>query len=529
MNRASSVRISIVVTAAMLLGADGWDSATALQAAVAGESGSNPAGSSVHPGRKLAERTCTQCHLFPEPDLLSKSVWKEIVLKKMSFYTGVEQLDPLRNEEADLYKASGLFPETAAISRDGWSQIEAYYLEHAPSEQPKGEPRPEITVGLKHFRFEPPRFRREPPLTTVVAIDQEARLIYSGDATDQALNVLDAQGSLVGTLPVGNIPVSVRRGPLGLYVAGIGHFFPKEERRGQLILLQRTPTGFERKVLLSSLPRPAHLELADLNRDNQPELLLSMFGYLTGRFSWFDGVADSALREHALFNRAGALGSACYDFDGDGGLDVALLAGQESESLQIFFHDAAGYGARKKEVFRWPPSYGHTFFELADLDRDGKPDLVVCNGDNGDYESQPKAYHGIRLYLNQGQGDFALKRFLPLHGAFAALARDYDGDGDLDIAAIGFYPDYETNPRESFVYYENTGDLSFKPSTFKECISGRWLVMDAGDLDGDGDLDIVLGSMIRMPSKVPGFLKDTWEKMGPSVVILRNTLKDSKP
>jgi len=34
-----------------------------------------------------------------------------------------------------------------------------------------------------------------------------------------------------------------------------------------------------------------------------------------------------------------------------------------------------------------------------------------------------------------------------------------------------------------------------------------------------------LGSMIRMPSFVPAFLKERWEQDGPSVLILKNTLR----
>jgi len=48
--------------------------------------------------------------------------------------------------------------------------------------------------------------------------------------------------------------------------------------------------------------------------------------------------------------------------------------------------------------------------------------------------------------------------------------------------------------------------------------------MDAGDLDGDGDDDIVLGSLVEMPTLVPEALKKSWEEKGPSVMILKNNL-----
>ena len=92
------------------------------------------------------------------------------------------------------------------------------------------------------------------------------------------------------------------------------------------------------------------------------------------------------------------------------------------------------------------------------------------------------------------------------------------------LAAASLLPDCEASPRESFILFENVrgpkakrGPFKFEPSIFPNCIVGRWLTLDAGDRDGDGDDDIALGSLIRMPVKVPEFLKDNWEKTGTSV------------
>ena len=207
---------------------------------------------------------------------------------------------------------------------------------------------------------------------------------------------------------------------------------------------------------------------------------------------------------------------------------IAILQGQDrsasNEAIFILTNDGKG-NFTPQIAFQWPPVHGHTYFELVDFNGDGRMDFLVTNGDNGEYPSPLKNYHGIRIYLNRDGRRFEEAFFFPLNGAFKAIARDFDQDGDLDIAAISFYPDYTSAPRESFVYLENLGGMKFRPRTFRQCIAGRWLVMDAGDVDGDGDLDIVLGSCIHGPSDVPDALMLDWEKSGPSLVILRNQLR----
>ena len=106
-----------------------------------------------------------------------------------------------------------------------------------------------------------------------------------------------------------------------------------------------------------------------------------------------------------------------------------------------------------------------------------------------------------------------------MHGCFKAMAADFDGDGDLDIAAISFFADYEHHPDQGFIYLQNEGDFHFKPFTIAGTEKGRWLTMDTGDLDGDGKTDIVLGNFSIAPSR--GKSKFDW-KLGPPFLFLKN-------
>ncbi len=157
---------------------------------------------------------------------------------------------------------------------------------------------------------------------------------------------------------------------------------------------------------------------------------------------------------------------------------------------------------------------------MVDFNKDGYPDIVYTCGDNADYSPVLKPYHGVYIFMNDKTNHFTQKYFFPINGCYKAIARDFDGDGDLDIAAISFFPDYAHQPEESFVYLKNTGDMEFKPYSIPHAHLGRWLTMDAGDIDGDGKPDIILGNFSRGPSLTTD--KTDW-KQSPPFIILRNT------
>jgi hypothetical protein len=476
-------------------------------------------------GKTLATQVCGSCHACPDPDVVDKKTWREQILPRMETRLGVALPDYNSSPEGPLIKELRIYPEQPLITQAQWDAIFDYYVTTAPEKALPQDPRPPIEVGLQQFDPIPGRFRFAPALTTFVKISPATHSIFLGDDHAKIVAILDANGKLKSSVPFTNVPIALVEQSKGIYVTSIGSFVPSEVQRAGLSYF-----GFEdgkaqpEKIILKDLPRATQTVFADFNRDGKMDFAVCMFGNVRGRFSWFENKGNDEYTEHVLFDKTGPIHCEVHDFNHDGIPDIALLVAQQTEAFYILPNDGKGnFGMNL--VFQKHPAFGHNYFELADFNGDGEMDLLVVNGDNGEYPSPMKKYHGVRIYLNKGNYRFEESYFFPLNGAVKAVARDFDGDGDLDIAAISFFPDYEKSPRESFVYLENKGGMNFKPTTFPQCVAGRWDVMDVADLDGDGDLDIVLGSYIRGPTAVPEFLKNAWEKQGPSIMILKNKLR----
>ena len=101
--------------------------------------------------------------------------------------------------------------------------------------------------------------------------------------------------------------------------------------------------------------------------------------------------------------------------------------------------------------------------------------------------------------MQAGQSRQSLRRFAKPwstdHRArrrVAFQAGDFDQDGDQDMAMIAFFS--EPDPQESFLYFENKGKWQFQVYSVN-LPPAKWLVMEAGDVDRDGDLDLILGNL----------------------------------
>ncbi|MEK7253495.1 MAG: VCBS repeat-containing protein [Bacteroidota bacterium] len=312
-----------------------------------------------------------------------------------------------------------------------------------------------------------------------------------------------------------------------LAILEIGRLLPSDLFKGRLTAkdFHRRPPDV-RQFWLQELNRPVEFQFANLVGSSLPEVIICEYGNRVGSLFWCErDSAGNPGERHVLSNMPGARTVIPCDADKDGRTDLLALFAQGNERVALFKNKGNGI-FEEKNLLRFPPVNGSSFLELADMDADGDPDLVLSNGDNGDYSIVLKPWHGVRIFENDGNWNYSEKWFHPMNGVGKTITRDFDGDGDFDIAAISYFPDFGSNPQEGFVFFENKGSLKFEPFSMPEAKLGRWLVMDAGDFDGDGDEDLALGSCITGPRMgIPPELTWEWAEENVAVLVLLNKIR----
>lgn len=173
------------------------------------------------------------------------------------------------------------------------------------------------------------------------------------------------------------------------------------------------------------------------------------------------------------------------DIDGDGDVDLVGLAffdnfdGRGSRSWVFSLLNDGSGAFRTRRFSELPGTGGAWFFALSDMDGDGVRDAVV--GTHGGNQ--------LAWLRNLGGGSFALdSQHALLERANDALARDFDGDGDLDLMLRGrdevAAVTWVRLLRQTVVGFVADPKLPAQPDTSS--------AFAAADLDGDGDEDLVL-------------------------------------
>lgn len=456
----------------------------------------------IRHGAEVAKTVCATCHLYPAPELLDQAAWGLEILPKMKQMMGFEPIDYSRMLGGTLVEAQKPYPTAPLIGEDDWMAVVRFYLASAPVRLPtpvrvKPDVRPDFTPLVS------PVFKDAEAVITSVTIDPLEKHLYVTDATSKALYILNAKGEMLAATGLERPAVHVNPTEKGIYITTIGRLYPSDEPEGQVLFIGKPGSGAAyTKTLLDKLHRPVHTVVTDVNGDGREDLVVCAYGNILGRFSWYENKGGDNYEEHILIDRPGAISSTAVDLDQDGKQDLVVLMAQAWEG--VYWLRNTGKDFETIPLVQWPPSWGSTSFQLVDFNHDGHLDLLTSNGDNGDYGKIPaplKPYHGVRVYLNDGKDHFTESYFYPMNGAYKAVAGEFREKGRLDIAAIAFFPDFEKSPWESLVYLERSGS-AWRPTLLPDGQRGRWFVLAAGDLDGDGRPDLATGSFLKGPGRV---------------------------
>lgn len=196
---------------------------------------------------------------------------------------------------------------------------------------------------------------------------------------------------------------------------------------------------------------------------------------------------NSTKASAAAFTQKTSAGSASTlhaDFNSDGREDfVYTTFNGAGFAVQLSTGDGV-YGP--PAVYTLPDGYAAAAIAIGDFDQDGRADLAVF----GSLGASPYVAY---VYINQGNGTFALKSTFttdPLGAILAdAIAGDFNHDGKMDVAYVQY-------PYLTVLFGDGQGGFNQGPRTQVQNTGNLML----GDFDADGRADLAIGDYINYSS-----------------------------
>ena len=477
--------------------------------------------------REEVERTCGSCHAYTPPEIFPKDLWPHEVRRGFDFL-----------------KRAHVSGETPSFL-----SVVAYYQRRAPEALPVLE-RTRSDTGCP-VRFHRTGYRQgggqRPPAIANV------RFVHLSDRRKLDLVACDMVNGQVLLMrpyePAAKFRIISEAAPnpahaevtdldgdgiKDLVVADLGFPFPTDKRFGSVVWLRgRADGSFTPITLASGLGRVADVQPADFDGDGDLDLIVAEFGWLdTGEILLLENrttVAEKPEFVPSVVNpRHGGIHVPVADLDGDGRPDFVALISQEHEKVIAYLNDGHGRFL-PRDIYAAPhPAFGSSGIQLVDLDGDGDQDVLMSNGDSLDSQML-RPYHGVQWLENRGKYPFRPHPLISLYGAQRAVAGDIDGDGDLDIVAVCFLPEsYYKSLRsklglDAVILLEQSAPGHFVRHSL-ETITCDHPSCDLGDFDADGKLDLVTANAFI--ERGPVAIEDRSEADG---VVLWKNLGGPKP
>ena len=248
---------------------------------------------------------------------------------------------------------------------------------------------------------------------------------------------------------------------------------------------------------------PGCLAVGDLDGDGKPDLVVVNSG--DGTVGIYRNLSTNGTLASASFappviltltGGANSLGRAVLaDLDGDGRLDI-LIGGFNTSHISIFqnFSSPGSLGTNSFGAEVDIPAGNSPFaIAVADLDGDGRPDLVTAN----QQDNTVSVLRNIGSGGTISTGSFAAPvNFATGPAPWVVFIADLDGDGKPDVVSLN-----QSDPNHKISLLRNLGTGSISSNSFAPAVdlagADPGEALTVGDVDGDGKLDLVAGSYVN--------------------------------
>jgi hypothetical protein len=251
------------------------------------------------------------------------------------------------------------------------------------------------------------------------------------------------------------------------------------------ILLGKGDGTFRRAHQFSTTLGPSALAVGDFNGDGKIDLAVTEYGLASSALAIFLGKGDGTFVAGSVYTAVSLpYGITVADFNGDGHLDLAV-ANNGTNTVAVMLGNGDG-------TFRKPYAYYAPLPErvlAVDLNGDGHPDLAVLAycGRN------PKTCTSgaVEILLNKSHGSFKKPLYFSVKGVgpdgIASADLNHDGKTDLVVANNNF------QQASTVSVLLGKGDGTFKP-TVNYPVGGGPAGIAIADFNGDSKMDIAVAN-----------------------------------